>query len=80
MCTITTAIAPVAPEIMPGLPPNRAVIRPIIKAPYNPTSGSMPATKEKATASGTSAKATVRPERISFLGLTVKLLIRLWKF
>ena len=31
--TITTAIAPVAPEIMPGRPPMTAVIRPIMKAP-----------------------------------------------
>ena len=57
-CTITTAMAPVAPEIIPGRPPNSEVISPIIKAPYRPTSGGMPATKAKATASGTSAKAT----------------------
>ena len=30
--TITTAKAPVAPEIIPGLPPNRAVIKPTMKA------------------------------------------------
>ncbi len=32
-CTITTAMAPVAPEIIPGLPPNSAVTIPIINAP-----------------------------------------------
>ena len=64
--TITTANAPVAPEIIPGLPPKIAVIKPTIKAAYKPTKGSTPATKAKATASGTSAKATVIPERTSF--------------
>ena len=63
---MTTASAPVAPEIIPGLPPKIAVINPIINAAYKPTSGSTPATKAKATASGTSARATVIPERISF--------------
>lgn len=72
--TITTAMAPVAPEIIPGRPPKREVINPIMKAPYNPTKGSMPATKAKATASGTSASATVIPERTSFFGLPTKLL------
>ena len=32
-CTITTAIAPVAPEIIPGRPPKSEVINPIMKAP-----------------------------------------------
>ena len=65
--TITTAKAPVAPEIIPGRPPKIAVTKPIIKAPYKPTIGEIPATKAKATASGTSAKATVNPEsRSSF--------------
>ena len=71
---ITTAVAPVAPEIIPGLPPKRAVTIPIIKAPYNPTIGDKPATKANATASGTNAIATVKPDKISSLGLNVKFL------
>ena len=71
-CTMTTAMAPVAPDIIPGRPPAMEVTIPIIKAPYNPTKGSTPATKAKATASGTKARATVSPERISSLGLKVK--------
>ena len=67
--TITTAIAPVAPEIIPGRPPKIAVINPTIKAAYKPTNGSTPATKAKATASGTSANATVRPDNTSFFKL-----------
>ena len=65
--TSTTATAPVAPEIMPGRPPSTDVTRPIMKAAYRPTSGGTPAIREKATASGIRARATVRPERISFL-------------
>ena len=67
--TITTARAPVAPEIMPGLPPATEAINPTKNAAYKPTKGSTPATNANATASGTNAKATVRPERISFLRL-----------
>ena len=62
-------MAPVAPDIIPGRPPNTEVINPIIKAPYKPTIGDTPATKAKATASGTKAKATVNPERMSFFTL-----------
>ena len=65
--TITTANAPVAPEIMPGLPPTIAVIKPMIKAAYNPESGVTPATKAKAIASGTKARETVRPDNNSTL-------------
>jgi hypothetical protein len=36
---MTTANAPVAPEIIPGLPPIKAVINPTIKAAYKPTKG-----------------------------------------
>jgi hypothetical protein len=36
-----------------------------MKAAYKPTKGSTPATNANATASGTSAKATVRPDNIS---------------
>ena len=56
-----------AAEIMPGRPPKIDASRPTMKAAYSPTRGSTPATKAKATASGTRARATVRPERISFL-------------
>ena len=54
-----------APEIMPGRPPIKAVMRPTIKAAYSPTRGSTPATKAKAIASGTKARATVKPANIS---------------
>ena len=60
-------MAPVAPEIIPGLPPNMEVINPIVNAAYNPVNGDNPAINEKATASGTSASATVSPDKISFL-------------
>ena len=56
-----------APEIIPGRPPITAVINPTIKAAYRPDKGVTPATKAKAIASGTRAKATVRPESISIL-------------
>ena len=64
----TTAIAPVAPEIIPGRPPAIEVTKPIVKAAYKPTSGLTPAIIAKATASGTSARATVKPDKISFFG------------
>ena len=38
-----------------------------MKAAYSPDKGVTPATKAKAIASGTRAKATVRPESISIL-------------
>ncbi len=66
---MTTAMAPVAPEIIPGRPPKTEVIKPTINAAYKPTSGSTLATKAKATASGTSANATVKPDSTSFLML-----------
>ena len=65
--TITTARAPVAPDIIPGRPPKKAVINPTIKAAYKPAKGATPATKANAIASGTRAIATVRPDRISIL-------------
>ena len=64
---MTTAKAPVAPEIIPGLPPNTAVIKPTIKAAQSPDKGATPATKAKAIASGTNAKATVKPDKTSIL-------------
>jgi hypothetical protein len=42
-----------------------------MNAAYNPTKGCTPATKEKAIASGTSAKATVNPDKKSNFGLLV---------
>ena len=65
--TTTTAIAPVAPEIIPGRPPQTADIKPIKNAEYKPISGETPATNAKAIASGTKANETVTPERRSFL-------------
>jgi len=41
------------------------VIKPITKAAYSPVSGESPAMSAKATASGTSAKATVNPDKTS---------------
>ena len=62
---MTTARAPVAHEIIPGLPPNIAVSSQTINAAWSPTIGFTPATNENAIASGTSARATVSHERIS---------------
>ena len=64
---ITTAIAPVAPEIIPGRPPTMVAIKPIVKAAYKPVKGCKCASNAKATASGTNAKATVKPDNRSFL-------------
>ena len=65
--TITTATAPVAPDIIPGLPPNIDVINPILNAAYRPVNGDSPAINANAIASGTRAKATVSPDNTSFL-------------
>ena len=64
---MTTAIAPVAPEIIPGLPPKIAVTNPIIKAPYKPTNGENPARIANINDSGIIVIATVKPAKISFL-------------
>ena len=64
---MTTANAPVAPDIIPGRPPIKAVIKPTIKAAYNPDNGATPATKAKAIASGTNANATVNPDKTSIV-------------
>jgi hypothetical protein len=63
--TMTIASAPVAQDIIPGLPQNTAVMSHTINAACNQIIGLISATNENAIASGTSAKATVRPERIS---------------
>jgi len=60
--TNTTAMAPVALEIIPGRPPKMEVIKQTINAAYNPVKGDKPAINAKATASGTKAKATVNPD------------------
>ena len=65
--TKTIATAPVAPDIIPGLPPKMEVTIPIMNAAYKPVNGDSPAMSAKAIASGTKAKATVNPERISVL-------------
>ena len=62
---ITTATAPVAPEIMPGRPPMTLATRPTTNAAYKPVRGLRPAIKANATASGMRAMATVNPLRIS---------------
>ncbi len=58
---MTTAMAPVAPLIMPGRPPKTLATNPTTKAAYKPVSGLNPAIKAKATASGIKAMATVNP-------------------
>ena len=60
--TISSAIAPVAAEIMPGRPPAIAVITAMQNDAYRPTFGSTPAISEKAMASGISASATSTPD------------------
>ncbi len=65
--TKITAMAPVAPEIIAGRPPRIEVTKPITNAAYRPVSGEKPAIIAKAIASGTNAKATVSPDKISVL-------------
>ena len=61
--TTMTAMAPVAPEIIPGSPPMSAAISPMKNAEEIPTTGETPARKANATASVTSAIATISPDR-----------------
>jgi hypothetical protein len=63
--TITTASDPAAEEIIPGRPPNAAVIRQTMKPAYKPEIGGTPATKAKAIEPGTKASAVVRPASAS---------------
>src|SRR3990167_2876226 len=63
--TITSAMAPVAAEIMPGRPPAKAMTTAMLNEAYSPTLGSTPAMMEKAMASGMSASATTRPASTS---------------
>jgi hypothetical protein len=66
--TTTTAMAPVAPLIMPGRPPKMEFNRPMKNAEDNPMIDDTPATKANSMASGTRARATVIPERASSFG------------
>ena len=59
---ITTAQAPDAPVTTPPRPPKAAAKKPMTTAVHRPTMGDTPATKAKATASGTIARETVKPE------------------
>ena len=77
---ISNAIAPVAAEIDPGLPPKKAVRTAIIKEVYSPTLGSTPAIIEKAIASGISANPTTAPANKSCLVLKNHCLLRVFKF
>ncbi len=63
--TISSAIAPVAAEIIAGRPPAKAITTAMENEAYRPTLGSTPAMIENAIASGISASATTRPERTS---------------
>jgi len=63
--TITSAIAPVAAEIMPGRPPKKAITTAMQNEAYRPTLGSTPAMIENAMASGIRASATTRPASTS---------------
>lgn len=60
-----TAVAPVAPDIKPGLPPKIAVDKAMITAAHSPTCGAAPMSKANEIASGTKAIEIVRPDRIS---------------
>ena len=63
--TITSAIAPVAAEIIPGRPPTKLITTAIQNDAYKPTFGSTPAIIEKAIASGIKASATTKPDNVS---------------
>ncbi|MNY18341.1 hypothetical protein D3C86_1517170 [compost metagenome] len=63
----TITVAPAPPEINPGRPPKMAVNKPMINAPYNPTSGGKPANKANESDSGIMVMATVNPARTSVL-------------
>ena len=58
---MTTAMAPVAPLIIPGRPPKTLATRPTTNAAYRPVRGLRPAMSANATASGMRAMATVSP-------------------
>ena len=61
----TSAIAPVAAEIIAGRPPVNAIVTAIVNEANSPTRGSTPARIENEIASGMSASATTRPASAS---------------
>ncbi len=63
--TTTSAIAPVAAEIIAGRPPAIAIVTAIVNDAYRPTLGSTPAISENEIASGINASATTRPANSS---------------
>jgi hypothetical protein len=63
---ITTAIAPVAPEIIPGRPPKIEVTNPQ-QTLHKDQLTEINQLIKKATASGIKAKATVNPDKTSVL-------------
>ena len=63
--TISSAIAPVAAEIIAGRPPTKEITTAIQKDAYRPTLGSTPAIIENAMASGMSARPTTNPASTS---------------
>ena len=67
--TKTSAMAPVAAEIIPRRPPVKAITMAMTNDAYKPTLGSRPAMIENEMASGISAKATTMPESRSAFGL-----------
>ncbi len=62
---MTSAIAPVAAEIIALRPPTTEMTTAIVKEAKRPTAGSTPAMIENEIASGISARATTRPARTS---------------
>src|SRR5699024_2039325 len=62
---ITSATAPVAAEIIAGLPPKNAMETAIVNDANKPTRGSTPAMMENEIASGINASATTSPPRTS---------------
>jgi hypothetical protein len=66
--TISSAMAPVAAEIIAGRPPAMEMMTAMLNEAYRPTFGSTPAISENAIASGMSARATTRPASSSVRG------------
>src|SRR6056297_4062989 len=62
---MTSAIAPVAAEIIARRPPTIEIVTAIVNEANSPTCGSTPARIENEIASGINANATARPARIS---------------
>lgn len=62
---MTSATAPVAAEIIAGLPPTKEMTTAMVNEANRPTAGSTPAMIENEIASGISARPTTRPARAS---------------